>query len=335
MAAEPLTGLRRRLGCHWFAPASLLDLAMVRIVVVATELVSLLVPGPSSLGRQLWLSHAPAPTFMPFPALKVLMLPFGWGARPGPMFLHAVWIGALVFGILALIGLSWRLALALFAAASTLLIAHAYSYGEMHHGQALLVIALWVLCFAPSGAALSVDALLDRRRRARRSVRVEAPGADSSPFARWPLRLIQWLLVLAYLSAAISKLTMGGLDWLNGYTLAYYFVQDGMIHRDGLALFVARFPAVCALLAAGALLFELTFAVAVLRPRLAWVYVIAGTVMHTTIFVLQHAVFFQFIALYIVFLEPLRATLHARAPARRRVPAAWPTTAEVHPEPGP
>ena len=332
MMRHLLAPVRRHLERSWFAPASLVDLSIVRIVVVGTELVSLLAPGPSSLGRQLWLSGAPAATFAPLPALKVLLLPVGWGARPGPMFLHAVWLGALAFGILALLGVYWRLTLALFAAASTLLIAHAYSYGEMHHGQALLVIALWVLCFAPSGAALSADAFVARWRTARRTLRGESLPADDSRFARWPLRLIQWLLALAYLSAATSKLTMGGLDWLNGYTLAYYLVQDGTIHHNELALLVARFPAVCALLAAGALLFELTFSVAVLRPRLAWAYVVVGTVMHTTIYLLQHAVFFQFIALYTVFLEPLRATLRARAAGSPREPGGSPTIALVRRE---
>ncbi len=324
-----MSALLRRLERHWFAPAPLSDLALVRIVLAGSQLISLLDSGPSSLRGQLWLSHAPAERFVPLPVLKVLMLPFGpWGTRPDPMFLHAVWLGSVCFAVLAILGLYTRLALLLLAAGSTLLIAHSYSYGETHHAQALRIIALWARVLSPSGRALSVDAVRARVRGAMQFMRFEPVGAEMSDNARWPLRLIQWLLVLSYLSAAAFKLTLGGLDWLNGYTLAYYLVADAV--RWGqeytsvpigfrTAILIAHFPLLCAMIAAGALLFEATFSVAVLVPRTAWLYVLAGTLMHSGIYFLQRAPFFQFIALYIAFVGPIRETLGARR--ARRLPS--------------
>jgi len=51
----------------------------------------------------------------------------------------------------------------------------------------------------------------------------------------------------------------------------------------------------------GALLFELTFFVVLIRPSLAWLYLPAGVMMHTGIYLTMKAPFFQYIALYSVF----------------------------------
>ena len=45
---------------------------------------------------------------------------------------------------------------------------------------------------------------------------------EQSAFASWPILLAQWTFALVYLSAFLEKLVfIGGLDWLNGYTLQY------------------------------------------------------------------------------------------------------------------
>jgi predicted DCC family thiol-disulfide oxidoreductase YuxK/uncharacterized membrane protein YphA (DoxX/SURF4 family) len=293
---------------HWFAPASLQDLALVRIVAVASQLFFFI----PDLAYQIRLAHANPVLYKPLYALKVLLLPLGgWGVRAGPGFLEAVWLAAIVSGVMALLGRFTRSSLLVFAATNTLLQAHEYSYGELHHPEALMMIALWVLAVSPAGAAWSLDDLKRRRTAAARALAfTPRTAADyTSPYARWPIRLIQWLFVLVYFSAGLEKLSIGKLDWYNGYTMAYYLLQDGV--RNGLpaSLFLAGHPKFLFLVSIGAALFELTFALAVLVPRLAWVYVLGGTLFHTGIFALQRAPFFQFICLYIVFLEPIRAHL--------------------------
>jgi hypothetical protein len=155
-----------------------------------------------------------------------------------------------------------------------------------------------VLAVAPSAHVWSVDAA--RRRRAGR--------ADySSAFARWPLRLMQWLLALSYLSAAGSKLYYGGLRWVNGYTLSYHFLSVGVRENREIALFMASLPPWMHIVpSVFALLLELTFVVAVLVPRTAWFYVLAGAGFHLAVYLTQGIGFFQTIVLYCVFVESLR-----------------------------
>lgn len=312
-----MTTLRQALDRHWFAPASLRDLAIVRIVVVGAQLYFL----STTLTYQLWLAQIDPSFYLPIPAQKVLLLAFGWGARPEPMLLEAAWMLGVVSGLSALVGLYTRLSLFCFAAVNTLLVAHGYSYGEVHHPEALMIMVLWILAFAPAGEAWSLDDLRFRMRSAFETMRFEPQKPEDiySPLARWPLRLAQWMFVLVYLSAGMSKLANGGLEWFNGYTLAFYFAQDGVRH-GGLGLYLASYPTVCAVLAVGTVVFELTFVLAVLVPGLAWAYVMAGTVFLGGIYLIQRAPFFGYIFLYIVFIEALRRRINL---APKRVAPAW------------
>ena len=309
--------LLRALDRYWFAPARVRDLALFRIVCVGSGLF-LFLPGPA------WTQNAATGEphfFRPLLVLKILMSPLGsWGVRPEPMFLHAVWLGTMAAGLCALVGKYTRLSLLVLAAGYTLLWGHLYSYGEVHHAQVLLAITFWVLAFSPSGAALSLDAWQQRRYATAYAMRFEplSPTAESE-FAGWPLRVVQWLLVLAYLSAGMSKLHDGGLAWMNGYTLAFYAAKDGIRWGMPFGIWIAQHPTVAAGLSIGAVLLELTFVVAVLVPRLAWPYVLAGTALHTGIYLAQHAPFFEHIPLYVAFIGSLR-----RYPLWRRAPAAMP-----------
>lgn len=316
----PARSVLRALDRHFFAPERLSDLALMRIACVGATLVFFF----PSLQHEMYLAQANPSLFRPIPALKVLMLPLGpYGLRPDAMLLHAVWIGTRLAGVAGLLGLYTRPALFLFAAGNTLLTAHRYSYGEIHHPEALLVMALWLLAVSPSAAVLSLDGLIDRCRSAVRSMHFEPrpTSPPESPFARWPLRTVQWLLVLVYLSAGLSKMMKGGLDWLNGYTLVYYFAEDGLRWGSPLGLSLARHPEIASLLSIGAVAFELTFVLAVVFRALAPVYVLWGVVMHGFIYAVQRAPFFQYYVVYLAFVESLRLAsqrwLPPAAPASR------------------
>jgi predicted DCC family thiol-disulfide oxidoreductase YuxK len=326
--------LFRRLHDHWFEPAPLTDVALVRVVLVAMELLLLLVP-TLALGAgackgcnpdyQRWLTTAQPATYHPLLALKVLLLPFGWGARPDPALLHAVWLLAVASGIAGLIGLYTRASLLVFAATTTLLTAHSYSYGEFHHPEAALTIALWVLAMSPAGKRYSLDDLRSRMRRAAGRMRFEPEGgAKLSPHARWPLRLVQWVLVLVYLSGAYSKLRYGGLQWFNGYTLAYYVGADALHGGSGLGLWLAQHVRLLQLLSIGAVAIELGFGAILVWPALAWVLVLSAAGLHTGIYLLQRAPFPQFLALYSVFVGALRTAWPMPQRCRARVPSAIP-----------
>jgi predicted DCC family thiol-disulfide oxidoreductase YuxK len=308
---------RERLDRYWFEPARVRDLAYVRIAIVFVLLADAMWPG--TLAQQLRLTRLPGDWFVPIPALKVLMLPFGWGARPGAALIVVAWIVCGVAGIGALVGAYTRLSLAVFAAASSFLLAHLYSYGTLAHPQAAATIVLWMLILTPSGGELSVDAMRVRVAESTRKQRfVRSEAETMSRDARWPLRLVQWLLVVIYLSAAFSKITLGKAAWLNGYTMTYYLLLDGGTHHVPLAIALAPvhwFGVACAVLA---LAFELTFVVCILFPRTMPAYLATGAALHTGIWLLLRAPFFQFLALYSAFAEPMREALRRRAPSVSR-----------------
>lgn len=327
-----MTSILKRLDRHWFAPASLADLATVRIVLVSLQLILLLVPAiASDIGAcpgcsmefQAVLARVDPASYLPIPALKVLMLPFGpWGTRPELMFLQATWVLAVITGIMSLLGLYTRPSLLVFAAANTLLTAHSYSFGEYHHTEALITIAFWALAFSRSGEALSLDSLRTRLRVAVGGMRFTPIRAAprESELARWPLRLIQWCVALSYLSAALAKLVNAGTAWFNGYTLAMYIGADAVSRDSSLGLWFATQIPVLIVLAVLTVAIELTFFGAILIPRLTLLYVVLGTGMHAGIYLLQRAPFPQSIALYVVFIEVLRRQLGPLVTRTRTAP---------------
>jgi len=294
---------------YWFAPASPYDLATVRILAFGSQSLFFVI-FPSgylrSLNNQLDRLSAVDP-YAPVLTLKLLLLPWGpWGEfRPDASFLIATFVVAILAGILATIGLYARVTMLLAAAAHTLLIANYYAYGAFHHAEALMVIALFVLAMAPSAAVWSVDAMRARRRTM--PSRLDEPSPDLRVLVRWPLLLMQWLIALSYLSAGGAKLYYGGLSWMNGYTMTLHFLEVGVVTGSKTALFLASMPPQMHILPSILTLFiELTFVVAVLVPRTAWFYVIAGACFHAAIYLTMDVAFFQTILLYCVFIESLR-----------------------------
>jgi hypothetical protein len=289
---------------YWFRPAPLLDLAIVRIVAVALQL-SLLwwVPGRVLYDAVVQENAVPDALFAPLPALKVLLLPFGWGYRPSLDALVVVYYVTSLAGVLALLGLRTNFSLLVFALGNLMLTAFVYSFGEMHHGQAVMMVALSVLALSPCGQVLSVDAWLRRRSKASAEPGYHFPELleAESPFARWPILLIQWFFVLMYLSAVYSKMANSGLEWMNGYTLQYYLAVDSMRWDSPLATWLSQHHLFIMFVQWVVMLFQATFWLAVIYPRLRWIYVPLGLSFHVGILLTLKAPFYEWIGLYVVF----------------------------------
>ena len=284
---------------YWFRPYPYVDLAMVRIITVLTQLAILLPIGPFTSNGLLVKLEAmallPDDLYSPIIALKLLMLPFGWDARPSLEVVTIVYYLTLVVGVMALIGLAARASMMAFALGNIFMVAFVYSFHDFHHTEAPLFIALLLLALSPVGHALSVDAALRRRR----GDILEAEG----PMAGWAIRAVQWLFVLIYLSAVLSKLVFnGGLDWLNGYTLQYVLIQDSLRKGTLLGLWFSQYHVLILISQYLVVIFQATFALAVLFPRLLWIYVPLGLGFHIGNIFLLNAPFPQWIALYAVFI---------------------------------
>lgn len=303
---------------YWFSPSPLVNLAACRIFVVGYQLQHLVrLDHGEVLARQ-----ASLPDFMydPLPVLHALIWPFGWTYRPGLEVLEAVYWVAVAAAALAVVGLFTRVSLVVLAVTSVFLQAHAYSFvGDVHHSQALLLIALAVLALGPSGKVLSLDRLRRRRRPGGGGTEPEDQGLleAESEHARWPLLLITWTLSLAYLSAAVSKLQNAGWDWMNGSTLQYYLIRDGLRWDSALGVWIGEHHHVAELLSWMTVAFEGTFFLVLLLPALALVYVPIGVAMHVGIYLAMKAPFFEWAVLYsaVVPWRDLGSRLRDRLPA--------------------
>lgn len=292
---------------YWFRDAPLFDLAVCRIVIVATQLKILV---SSSYDSQ---AAMPDALYDPLPVLHLMLAPVGWDFRPSLVMVEGLHDLTLAAGVLALVGLFTNLGLVLFAAGNVFLQAYQYSFGNFHHPEGPIMIALLILALSPAGGVLSIDYLRRRVRWDARRLRFEpARRFDrKSPFAGWPLRLIQWTIALVYLSAAGAKLRDGGLDWANGYTLRYYFVQDGLRSGSDLALWFGSQHLLAQWLSWLTLFVEGTFFLAVLFPPLAWFYLPAAGALHLGIELTLRAPFFHWVALYSAFIPWSRVALKA------------------------
>jgi hypothetical protein len=281
---------------YWFAPAPVFDLAMTRVVVVGIQLYVLL-PAAGSLGSYRALSALPDGMYDPLPILHLMVAPFGWMFRPDYDVLQAVYWIVLVTGATSLIGLLTNASLFVFACGNIFLQAFQYSFGDIHHNKGPTMVALVALALAPSGRAFSFDAWLARLRPKSEGESIP-PSEATSRFARWPLLLIQWMLALAYFSAAYNKLRVAGLDWMNGHTLQYYILTDAERWGMPLGLWMGQHLGLVLIASWLTVIWEATFFLVLFFPALRWLYVPLGLGFHTGTRVMMNAGFVQFQALY-------------------------------------
>lgn len=287
---------------YWFRPYPYIDLGMVRIITVATQLFLLLRfrgdTAPHILVKIEQFVSLPDAMYIPITIQRLLMLPFGWGARPSLDVLTDIYYVTVLAGVLALIGLATRISLLAFALGNIFLVSYLYSFGDYHHTEAPLFIAFGILALGPAGHALSVDAVLRRRRQS---------VGPQGRMAGWPILLIQWLFVLIYLSGVLSKLVLhGGLDWLNGYTLQYYLIGDSLRHGTLLGLWFSQHHLLVMISQYIVIAIQGTFVLTVIYPKLRWIYVPMAIGFHIANSVFLGAHFPQWIALLTAVFIPWR-----------------------------
>ena len=279
---------------YWFCPGSLMDLAVCRIVMVGCHLAIILAFQVD--GTWARLASLPDALYDPLPALHLLNLPVGWNFRPSGEVLNLiVWV-TVSAGLLGLLGWKTNASLVFFAISSAFLAAFRHAFIRIDHRDGLMMIALVSLALSPSGRRLSLDAL-----------RRQDSSASTSPFARWPLLLIRWMFALVYLSSAISKLHTAGLAWMNGYTLQFHVLHTALQNSIDFGMWMAQQHGLAVVLSWITIVFEGTFFLVLLLPKLAWLYVPVGIALHGGISLAMGINFFQFIALYAVFVPWGRA----------------------------
>ena len=214
-------------------------------------------------------------------------------------FLSAVRLVATIAGVLATVGLFTRTALLTLGLGYCILVAHLYSYGELHHPEALYCIAFVLLGLSPSGRCYAVDSWLGRR-----SKHPDRWGPDARmDTAAWALRLIQCLLGLAYFSAGSAKLLDGGLAWMNGATLQQIVLTDYARFGMPAGAWLAQSFWLCVAGAVMTIAVEVFFFVAVFVTGSRKYLLSAGAALHVGIYLTMAAPFFTWLLLYLTFLD--------------------------------
>ena len=310
-----LADIRGKWDGFWFSEEPYLDLGIMRIGVVGLQLITLVSDQFENLTR---VTGLPTVLYRPVGLVKVLSWLLGWSTPLSGHTVFAIYWITLLFGFGALLGLRTGVCMIVLAAGSVFLQTYVYSFTDFHHNEAILLLALTALAFGPCGRVLSLDSLLARRR----------PGARLAPLldyrgahAGWPVKFVQCLFPMVYLSASLSKIAAGGytLDWANGYTLQYYFLQDSLRKPDmALGLFASHFHVAILLAQIIVLSYQLTYFLVVPYPRLRWVYLPLGLFFHLANYYALRAPFPEWILLlgvYVPWTAALRRLVQAEVPA--------------------
>jgi uncharacterized membrane protein YphA (DoxX/SURF4 family) len=293
-----MTGIAKRSvdrwNAYWFPPSTTLHLAICRIVAVAAQLLWF----PPPLGENLNLIRKNTEFVDP----QVLIRAIAAVVPRDVFFTTSTFTGLywlmIVSGIAALIGLFTRVSLFVLALTVWIFVAHLYSYADVHHEATLFGIFLMSLAFAPSGDRLSVDALNRRRTRGQNS----SSGRGLTDMAMWPLKLAHVLLALTYFSTGISKLAVGGLRWMNGYTLQDYTLNDAVSRGIPLGIWLGQQHGLAVLLSIYTVVFELTFFLSLFFPRTAPFFFLGGLFFQIGLYLTAGHDFFPHMVLLVLLL---------------------------------
>lgn len=283
---------------YWFSPAPYFDLSMVRLIVVGGQLLLLTTFFIYDVDRIIMYTEMDEQMYFAHPVLRILTFPFGFDYRPTADDLFFVYYSTIAFGCLAFIGLLTNVSMFVFLLGNAFLISHFYSYGDYHHTEAPLILLMAFLALSPCGRVLSLDSRIFGRRENAAVTITEVRG----DMAGWAIKLMQWLFALIYLSAFLEKMVFqGGFDWLNGYTLQYYMARDTLARGSLLGEFTHRHHEFVMLAQYVSVIFQGTFWISLLIPRLKWIYVPLGFAFHVIIYLQLKAPFPEWMLAYAIF----------------------------------
>ena len=202
----------------------------------------------------------------------------------------AVFHGFFLFCCAALM-VGWRTAFVKWA----VLIGHiSYDYRNPHivyGADAILACLLLILCFAPTGRAMSLDRVREVRAAKRKDLEAHPPPF-TSPWAFACTRLMQIQMAVLFFVSATDKLT--GMDWWDGDAVWLVFVDNNYYHSGLLALLASNYWLVY-LATYG------TIAIEIVYPFLVWTrrlrpYMLAGAIfLHLQFALLMRLYYFSFV----------------------------------------
>lgn len=265
-------------------------LALTRIFYAATALLF-------GVSNFTWMDSAPPAFFNPPPGLALL-----WDNFPDYPALQFLSTGICLLYLFLLFGYRTQITSILLSIFLIVGNSFAYSFGKIDH-DILMVIFPLVMSFSGWGAVLSLDSTRHSRKNGLSLQKADSPPPVYGP--TWPIALMALFIGFGYFSAGLGKLswvdfdlsTQGARSWL----IRGYYVYD---RQDLLApLFVSMHAApMWEMMDLMAVLFEVGFLFAVLRPRLFRLFVAAAVIFHLINYLMLNISFSGMIRIYGVFL---------------------------------
>jgi hypothetical protein len=197
---------------YWFQPVPPHSSALLRIAFGALGLINLIGLTPVDM---FWSIDGLAPLPGGGLGLKTLLVDAGLSDAAGWVIFGGLFLAFACFTV------GYQSAWAGAACFAGTLLQIYWNPLPLSSAQQVLVVILFCLVWTDSGACLSIDAWLARRRgTSRHPTDVEHP--------MWPLRLIRIQVALIYLNSGLWKLF--GASWRDG-TAIYYALNLNVFHR--------------------------------------------------------------------------------------------------------
>jgi hypothetical protein len=235
----------------WFRPEHRLDLGIGRLLICAALALYLIPRSPFHPTAVFTaVTYIPEALWRPISSLRFL------GLEPpdlGPM--RAIYGVAMISLAAVAVGAFTRTASAVLAVSAGYLLLIPYMWGKVDHAYNVLAMCVFLLPFAPAGAALSVDAWRAERRG--------APFPDRDPSYGWVLLLCKIAFGLMLFFATMSKIKKGGWEWIDSQSLRNILLAQNYARPDvdpsPLVPWVAAEPWRWKLAAAGAVTTQFLF----------------------------------------------------------------------------
>lgn len=201
--------------------------------------------------------------------------------------------GFVLFLFLSFLGIRTRICLTLAFVCYFLYFGQLIDYTFVRRKTNLIPLVLLVLMVSPS---INECGLIPARRQ-----------RDPKMAEEWPLFLVKGLVAVVYLLFGYTKLYKAGMSfaWASGgsslqaYLLTFYLYGDMQY-----ALWLARHPLFCEIMSWFTLVFEFSFWIILVWPRLTFYFVVAGLFFHSGIAWFMEIYYIKYFGLtYVVFFD--------------------------------
>ena len=227
-------------------------------------------------GDYTFVAGQPEALFEPVSFMKL------FGEMPGHDLAVALQVAGVVAALLAAAGLWTRATLPLAFVCALVLNGMLNATGKIIHNDVLLLLSMLPLLGAPRAAAAAWSLRPPWRSGG------ERPARSGAAYG-WPVRTAMVVVALAYFFVGFQKLRFSGVDWVTSDNLRWvlYASSDAQSEPNQLALFIADRAWLAHLFAAGTIFVELCFPLALLVPRLRWLFVPGVVAMHLGIWLMM------------------------------------------------